>query len=147
MFPIKDLLGIAELAGRELVKVVLVGVPLLVLLLAVMARSACACQTIEMAYATAMRSDLRGIVQLQEGYRARHGAMLDRARLRTDFRWSTGVTLVHLRPTADGFTAEVAYPESTRNRCRVTHVWGTDPAPSCDWTRRPPLRLFRSRVP
>jgi hypothetical protein len=142
MFLLKDLLGILELAGRELVKVVLVGVPVLVLLIAVLARRACACQTVETAYATAMRSELRNIVQFQDAYRAQHGEMLDSLRLRTDFRWSTGVILVYMRPTADGFTAEVAYPERTRNRCRVTHSWGTEPSPTCDWMRRPPRRLF-----
>ena len=61
MFPLKALLGILEVAGRELVKAVLVGVPLLVLLRAVVARRACACQTIETAYATANPRALRPV--------------------------------------------------------------------------------------
>lgn len=142
MRTLRELFAIIEIAIGHVLRTALIGIPALVLLIAVMARNACACQPKDLAYATAMRSDLRNIVQFQDAYRAQHGAMLDSLRLQTEFRWSTGVILVHMRPNADGFTVEVSYPERTKNRCRVTHVWGTEPAPSCDWMRRPPRRLF-----
>lgn len=142
MNPLRELYAIIEMIARPFVKAALVGVPVLVLLIALLARNACACQTIESAYATVMRSELRNIVQFQDAYRAQHGEILDSLRFRTDYRWVTGVILVYMRPTADGFTAELSYPELTKNRCRVTHVWGTEPTPSCDWTRRRPGRLF-----
>lgn len=111
-------------------------------LVALVARQGCACTTKETAYAVAMRADLRNVAAYHELRRAGGVKVLDTMPRADRFRWSTGVVLVYMRPTADGFVAEVSYPGNTENRCRLVHVWRTEPAPTCYWMRRKGRRAY-----
>lgn len=102
-----------------------------VVLVAVYAGPACACNPKYKAYLTAMKSDLRNMVTAQEAHRAAHGAYA--SELSPDeYRTSTGVTVLQTRVTRNGFAAAVAYPSKTERRCQIVHSPGRPFTPVCN---------------
>jgi hypothetical protein len=104
-----------------------------VALLVMLAPRACACSTKAAAYRTAMKSDLRNLVAVEEAYFEEHGrytATLDT----TQFRPSSGVVVDSLVITPTGFSARATYPAATTETCHL--VFGPDRTaeirPTCD---------------
>lgn len=139
---LRELLEVLELLLRPLLKAALVVVPVVVILIAVAVRRACACSTVETGYAVAMRVDLLRVAAYHEARREQGGSSLDTLPPPARFAWSTGVQLVYMRPTSDGFIAELSYPDRTENRCRLVHVWGAEPKPACYWMRQKGRREY-----
>lgn len=102
-----------------------------VVLVAVYAGPACACNPKYKAYLTAMKSDMRNMVVAQEAYHAKHGTYA--LELPADaYRPSTGVKIVSTDVRRTGFSVEMTYPTGTARRCRLVYVQGKPWAPSCD---------------
>jgi len=133
---ITDIADLLHAVVSPLARSALLGLPLLLLLLIATARDTCACMTVQDMDRVAMRSELRRIVEMQESQRLAHGYFLDSLAPDGDFPFTRGVELRYMRATDVGFDAEVAYPGRTPNRCRVSHRWGQDPKPTCDFRRR-----------
>lgn len=136
----KELVAIFDILLSPLVLGLGLTLPSAVLIIAVSARSACACSTKEAAYRTAMRADLRNLVEAQEAYYEAHGSYAV-SLSPAEHRWSTGVVPVSMRTGPSGFTAVVAYPRGTELRCRLAYSRNRSPTTICE----PPNRGRRWR--
>jgi type IV pilus assembly protein PilA len=88
--------------------------------------------TKEKAYLTAMKSDLRNLVTAEEAYFA-EWATYTSALTSTQYRNSTGVSLLGITPTTGGFSASVDYAGGTTKTCQITVGSGSkDGEPVCD---------------
>ena len=140
MRPPKELVAIFDVMLSPLLVSLAFALPAAVFTIALSARSACACSTMESAYRMAMRSDLRNLVSAQEVHFAEHGTYAV-SLSPAEHRFSTGVRLVSMRTGASGFTAVVGYPTGTERRCRIAYIRGQaansvcDPAPRRGWLR------------
>lgn len=121
----------------------LLGVLALCILVAVSVRRACACSTVESAYLTMLRSELRDAIIAQERYRETHGQYA-RDLLTVHAPGSPDVELTDFRLTASGFEIEMAVPSRTRTRCAVDYD-GTQPIAICG--DRPPRALHMPALP
>lgn len=120
------------------------GVAAVIVLMVVMVRRACACTTVESAYLTTMRFELREAIVAQERYNATHGHYASDLLAAYAPEPSNRVEFTDFRLTANGFDIEVAVPSGTRTRCGVSYD-GSPPIAICG--NRPPRALHLPALP